>query len=781
MFRLFGALAAAALLVFVGAGLYLSSRDWNRYRDSIANQLSLRLGLPVAIEGQVDLVLFFAPELRVRDVVVSGTLEEGERLAHFGSLELRMDLTDLARGAISFDRIELRDVALQLRVAADGQPNWARPAREPRDQKFELDTYFRGDHALVERAEIVYRDELCESTSRIALDRADLRREGDDIHVAARGSVDGLPFDLQGITDPLLRLASSRRPFALDLEGRAGAAFVGITGRIAKPADLSGVELYLRGDAPGLGAFSELVGRELPDLGPVGFSALISDSAGSWSSDSVQLEIGRLQEGWLRVAGSVRGAECGFGLSLDGNFRAPSLAVLSPLVPPEFPDFGSVDLSFEIDDREGTIAVERFEVHAQREEALDLRLRGRLDDVREFDELAVQVDLQAADLSVVGSLLGRALPPLGPVSVQMHAVGSDEKTRASDARFAIGRSTFSADLVGRYVPGERRSLEGYIRSGVLDVAELTEVVLGGDAEPQVPREQFFSSEPIGFQRLTALDAVLDLHLDRVVGIRGLDLDQLRADLHLENGALDVAPIELIYQEARVDAETRIEAERDGGSLSVVAKARGLDLHRLLSRFQERPSLSGRLDASLDLRGRGASPREIASTLEGRVQLLLEDGTIEARYANALIIDLIDKLSSDEDQQEHVALHCFFADLEIRQGRVETRALVLDSDDVVLHGEGSLDLGHERIDLEVTPTPKDPGVLSLSAPVRVAGSLLIPEIGVRKLDMVAESAGDIASALGGSIVDWFTGRGEEERPEETRACDQIAAELAAPGA
>ena len=55
LWRSIAVVSGLVLLAVTGAGLYLTSRDWNVYRDSIANQLAVLLSRPVYIEGELRL------------------------------------------------------------------------------------------------------------------------------------------------------------------------------------------------------------------------------------------------------------------------------------------------------------------------------------------------------------------------------------------------------------------------------------------------------------------------------------------------------------------------------------------------------------------------------------------------------------------------------------------------------------------------------------------------------------------------------------------------------
>lgn len=107
---------AAGLLLLAGASAYLLPRwlDWDRHRDALAEIASERLGRPVALEGQVGLVLLPQPRLEASRIVIGEAADEIQMSAR--ALRLRLDLWALLLG-----RLEVRELAL---VGADIRLPW---------------------------------------------------------------------------------------------------------------------------------------------------------------------------------------------------------------------------------------------------------------------------------------------------------------------------------------------------------------------------------------------------------------------------------------------------------------------------------------------------------------------------------------------------------------------------------------------------------------------------------------------------------------------------------
>ena len=72
----------------------------------------------------------------------------------------------------------------------------------------------------------------------------------------------------------------------------------------------------------------------------------------------------------------------------------------------------------------------------------------------------------------------------------------------------------------------------------------------------------------------------------------------------------------------------------------------------------------------------------------------------------------------------------------------SRAIVLDTSDTVITGEGRISLADETLDILLKPQPKDKSILSLRSPLRIGGTFAQPSAGPEK----AALAGRVGLAL-----------------------------------
>ncbi len=99
----------------------------------------------------------------------------------------------------------------------------------------------------------------------------------------------------------------------------------------------------------------------------------------------------------------------------------------------------------------------------------------------------------------------------------------------------------------------------------------------------------------------------------------------------------------------------------------------------------------------------------------------------------------------------------------KDGIVQTKAVLLDTPDVQVTGNGKIDLRTERIDIRGRPTPKGLRLVRLTTPFYIEGQLANPSIRVSKPGAVAHMAGNILLSpvkRMGSLLPFTGGRGED---------------------
>ncbi len=159
-------------------------------------------------------------------------------------------------------------------------------------------------------------------------------------------------------------------------------------------------------------------------------------------------------------------------------------------------------------------------------------------------------------------------------------------------------------------------------------------------------------------------------------------------------------------------------------------------------------VTGALDATFDVRGSGDSTGQILSTLNGRFDLTLRDGTLSHLVTEAAGLDVAQGLGVLIRGDRPLPLRCARVQATARNGVVRTDRGVIDNADSTLRLAGELNLKDETLALVATSRPKDFSPLSLRTPITLRGTLAQPRIGLEGGKLVGKVG--IAAALGAAI-------------------------------
>ena len=475
---------------------------------------------------------------------------------------------------------------------------------------------------------------------------------------------------------------------------------------------------------------------ELPPIGPLSAKARLRDHTYAFGIDEIAINLGRSNETWAKVEGSIRNLVDIKGIQLSGAFGAADLRHARPYLDYDPPDLGPISGSFEISDQDGTLGIENFELHGGRKDLFEIELSGEFDDVREIDEIELDVKLDAKDLSLLGDLVGAKLPAITPAASLARVRGSDEKL-VSRGSIRLDKTVIEGEWTASFAPGSRPSLTARIRSPHIhldDIGIEPREMPPGVARPvkaAVKSKDWSSSDPLPFEQLRSLDLDIQLQADRVSGRAGLDVRDARISLLLDDGKLTIPEAGGRYEAGTLRAQLLIDASTPVPLVAVKGYAVGVDLTRVLSQLEEQPETAGVIDASIDLSSQGHTADELLSELAGQLALMGREGSFSSEFARAFLINFVSVSLPSISRPTESPVHCMLFTFELEQGVASVQTLFLQADQADVAGTGSIDLAGNAYDLTLVPRPRDPGLLAMAATVHVTGPLADPVFRPRK--------------------------------------------------
>jgi uncharacterized protein involved in outer membrane biogenesis len=151
------------------------------------------------------------------------------------------------------------------------------------------------------------------------------------------------------------------------------------------------------------------------------------------------------------------------------------------------------------------------------------------------------------------------------------------------------------------------------------------------------------------------------------------------------------------------------------------------------------SATPRFDFKTTLQAKGTNMRELAETLNGRLLIQAEEGTITRRGGVLVTLVMDDFLTRTVEtinplikERDEVQLNCFVVFADIQNGKVKGAPLVaLQTTEVNLLTRGEIDLGSESLNLDIVTRPRRGFGISLGDIInpftRIGGTLAAPRL------------------------------------------------------
>ena len=392
--------------------------------------------------------------------------------------------------------------------------------------------------------------------------------------------------------------------------------------------------------------------------------------------------------------------------------------------------------------------------------AADIKLNAHATISHPFDMAALHATfhLTGSDLADVYYLTGLALPNTPPYAVSGTLIRDNLKFRIDDFQGKLGSSDVSGKL-GVDTGHERPKLTATLTSKQLNLADLA-APLGTQATPERKSDTLArpsAAAPAPAPKLLLPDA--DLQVQRV---RGMDADvqfeaasvmtskmpmkKVRFHLILDNGKLLLNPLD--FQLAQGDFSGMVAVDAQGATpvTSIDMKLVNVDLAQFTSKSNDTAPLAGRLLGRIKLQGSGSSVHKTAATANGDVTIVVPNGKMREALAELTGIDLARGLGLIlTKNQQNTELRCGVASFKADTGDLKSTTLVIDTTNVLVTGEGDINLSTEALNLSLRGQPKHARLLRLRTPIMLRGSLSAPKIGVDSGKLAAQTGGAVALA------------------------------------
>jgi uncharacterized protein involved in outer membrane biogenesis len=555
---------------------------------------------------------------------------------------------------------------------------------------------------------------------RVAQTDLSLRLNAGQLITAARTYRDVMAqVDVKGgnLRLPLLRVASDQG-FSLELEGKvdnAASRPKGTLQGIATIENSRGVEPLA--ELLGVGAAYRLDDRRAEAIVPMRLAGSMSFGVRTPTSTDVMLD-GEANGARVKLNGRFDGGVDGWrkgAADLTALIESGNGGLIATLLAPrgapqrtESPKPGRLLIRANGVPSEGLASLATVETGE-----VTLGFRGQLTAGESSTKLAGELELAATDGARIAALAGLS-PPLR----------LDDLPIAGTLNFSAGGDTIGIDRLSLRIAGspvkgqlalsaagDRRRVEGRLDVGEISLARLfaplldQRLAVAGAAEAALSgRQSPWPDEPFDAAILDGFEGSIRLNSPRLVLADGIAIKDAHMDVALVGGKIDVKQLDGSAFGGRCRAAFRIDKVPGGAEIAGSLRIEAGKLEALAVVVGGSPRASGTVSGEIAFSGKGTSPRNAVSALQGTGSFQLEDAKLAGLWPGAIgsAVDVAlksepDKLAATLRQAMVAALSAHPLPLpgtlgvEIGDGRLRIKPFAVDAPEGRAIGSANVDL------------------------------------------------------------------------------------------
>ena len=366
---------------------------------------------------------------------------------------------------------------------------------------------------------------------------------------------------------------------------------------------------------------------------------------------------------------------------------------------------------------------------------LKININGNLTEPLAMKGEDVTLDVQGDDMANLFPLIRLVFPSTPPYKLKGHLKHEGQVWSFSNFSGRVGDSDLSGTIRVDTEP-KRPAMKADLISNLVDFKDLAGFIGGkpgsgsdetasDEQEKQAAAtkeesDRIFPDQPYDLERLRAMDADVRLRAKRILA-PNLPIDDLDAKLSLSDGVLKFNPTVFGVANGRIEIYSTFDGSKQPSKVNVDARLRQLDLKRFLkSEFAQKTI--GPIGGRIVLSGTGQSFRDLMATASGNTFVMMSGGEISELLVRLAGLNVARALGVLVRGDKPIPIRCALLDLQGTDGQMGVQTLVFDTANSIISGEGKIDLRDEKLDIMLTPVPKDFSPLSLRSYIRVNGTL-----------------------------------------------------------
>lgn len=227
------------------------------------------------------------------------------------------------------------------------------------------------------------------------------------------------------------------------------------------------------------------------------------------------------------------------------------------------------------------------------------------------------------------------------------------------------------------------------------------------------------------KQLKAIDAAVKFRGTRIES-PVVPVTEVATEIGLDDGLLTVKPLRFGIGEGKIELDMSLNGRKDPAVFNAVMNVQRVPLGDVLRSLErtlaQSETSSGIMGGRAEMRGQGNSLKALLASLNGNLGLAMEQGRIGLVLTKIVDLHVLEALGIAATGNRPIPIRCVITDFEVIDGVIGSRAIVIDTTDSNISGEGAVNFKTEEINFRIVPRAKSAGVLSARTPVDISGTL-----------------------------------------------------------
>lgn len=465
--------------------------------------------------------------------------------------------------------------------------------------------------------------------------------------------------------------------------------------------------------------FTDSIRATLSNIGPITAERLYRDSEGRLGLYEVLILAGDPQRPSVRVAGTIKDIIAFRGVDLEGKIDFFTADLLDLVAVEHAEVFGRLSGDVVISDADGSLGIKHLSAQVKDSSLIEMSIDLVFDDIPEAKGLTFATHLEIPEFQHFAAALGKEVEKLGPVTFDGSISGSGERL-AMTGTMLVGRTTLNGSLTGSLSEERKPVLSGEISSPLVHLSDLKKLASMEIVYLESVDEA--DEDVVDYSNIWET-LLVDLQV-KIAGIAGggNNASNIQGRMTYLAGVIGLDSLTMTYLGGRASINGSINTASDPKTFALNGRVNRLPIGAVLREMELRFPVSGAFDMTYDLLGAGNTVAQIPRSLNGSLSVSMRNGWVGTALLDLLGMNLPQWLLTRSRNGNQATLVCGVAPFTFKNGRGETRGLVLETENVLVAGIGYVDYRANTIDLRFKPQALRPQFIQTAHPFAIQGQI-----------------------------------------------------------